>query len=466
MAIIGNPITFGKGGGSGMLPQLVVTGPTTGSTVVATNGSESVTLVESNGTWTGDLTKYGTWTVTATLGSNTATDTITISEVKQYTMTLAYFTATISVTAPSGSTVTVTKDGTTVNTHTATGSAIAVSVHETGTYTVTATSGSDTASNTASITADGQSVSISLSFIPEDVNDATWAQISEVSQAGTGDTYWDVGDTKAITLNGTIGTKSYSNVTLYLFILHFNMPVNKSTADNNIIWGGFKTAKSGGIDVCLDDSAYNTDKYDGTKYFNMNHNGTNSGSEGTAGWYGTNYGGWKGTDLRYDILGATNTQPSQYNQKKNTSNVGYDATQAAITSPLSNTLMAALPSDFRNVLRLWTRWMDSKGNKSNVDANVTSCVDAGISLLTEFEVFGTRSYANQYEQNHQVQCAYYVAGNSKVKYRQSSTGTSAMWWESSAYYNSVNSFCIVGTGGNASNIGACRACGLAPAFKT
>ena len=225
-----------------MLPQLVVTGPTTGSTVVATNGSESVTLVESNGTWTGDLTKYGTWTVTATLGSNTATDTITISEVKQYTMTLAYFTATISVTAPSGSTVTVTKDGTTVNTHTATGSAIAVSVHETGTYTVTATSGSDTASNTASITADGQSVSISLSFIPEDVNDATWAQISEVSQAGTGDTYWDVGDTKAITLNGKIGDfLTLSNKTVYVFILAFNH--NSANGETQgILWGGFKTA--------------------------------------------------------------------------------------------------------------------------------------------------------------------------------------------------------------------------------
>ena len=144
----------------------------------------------------------------------------------------------------------------------------------------------------------------------------------------------------------------------------------------------------------------------------------------------------------------------------------YDATQAAITSPLSNTLMAALPSDFRNVLRLWTRWMDSKGNKSNVDANVTSCVDAGISLLTEFEVFGTRSYANQYEQNHQVQCAYYVAGNSKVKYRQSSTGTSAGWWESSAGYNSVSGFCYVAADGSARYNSACYAYGLAPAFKT
>ena len=198
----------------------------------------------------------------------------------------------------------------------------------------------------------------------------------------------------------------------------------------------------------------------------MNHTYTTSGSESAAGWYGTNYGGWKGTDLRYDILGATNTQPSMYNQLKTTSNIGYDATQAAITSPLSNTLMAALPSDFRSVLRLWTRWMDSNGNKSNVDANVTSCVDAGISLLTEFEVFGTRSSANQYEQNHQIQCTYYANGNSKVKYRQSRNGTSAYWWESSALYAGMRDFCRVLTNGTADSYIACNAGGLAPAFKT
>ena len=152
-------------GGGGMLPQLVVTGPTTGSTVVAVNGSESVTLTENSGTWTGDLPQYGTWTVTATLGGNTASGTVSITEVKQYTMTLAYFTATLNITAPSGSTVTVKKGSTTIATHTGTGSAVAVSVHETGTYTVTATDGTNTATGSASITTDGQTVAISLAFV-------------------------------------------------------------------------------------------------------------------------------------------------------------------------------------------------------------------------------------------------------------------------------------------------------------
>ena len=154
-----------KIGGGGMLPQLAVTGPTTGSTVTATDGTNTVTLTENSGTWTGDLPAYGTWTVTATNGSSTASGTVNVTEVKQYALTLAYFNATINVTAPNGSTVTVKKGSTTIATHTGTGSAVAVSVHETGTYDITATSGSESASDTASITTDGQSVSVTLAFV-------------------------------------------------------------------------------------------------------------------------------------------------------------------------------------------------------------------------------------------------------------------------------------------------------------
>lgn len=237
----------------------------------------------------------------------------------------------------------------------------------------------------------------------------------------------------------------------------FNMPVNKTVADNNIIWGGFKT--TGGVDVCLDDANYGSNKSDGTKCFNMNHWGSNSSSP-----YNTNFGGWAACDLRYDILGAVSTAPSPYGSTKTTSATGSNATQAAITSPVSNTLMAALPSDFRSVLRLWTRWVDNKGNSSNVDANITAIVDAGISLLAEYEIFGTRTFANEYEQNHHVQCTYYVAGNSKIKYRQSSTGSAMLWWESSAcsdYY-----FCGVTPNGDAGYGSSGASCGVAPAFKT
>ena len=192
----------------------------------------------------------------------------------------------------------------------------------------------------------------------------------------------------------------------------------------------------------------------------MNHWGDSSASP-----YNTNYGGWKGCDLRYDILGGTKTAPSGYGSTPTTSRVGYDATAATISSPVSGTLMAALPSDFRNVLRLHTHYVDNTGNKSNTDANVTSCVDA-IFLLSEFEVHGARTRANTYEQSHQKQMSYYAAGNSKIKYRHDATGTAAFWWCSSVYYGNADAFCWVTSSAYYSNGSSGRSVGLAPAFKT
>ena len=86
-------------------------------------------------------------------------------------------------------------------------------------------------------------------------------------------------------------------------------------------------------------------------------------------------------------------------------------------------------------------------------------------MLAEQEIFGgNRTYSNQFEKNSQAQYAYYSAGNSKVKYRHDSTGTSAYWWERSPLYGTANSFCSVNTGGAAGNYSSRFSNGLAPAF--
>jgi hypothetical protein len=85
-------------------------------------------------------------------------------------------------------------------------------------------------------------------------------------------------------------------------------------------------------------------------------------------------------------------------------------------------------------------------------------------LLAEFEIFGARKYANQYEQNSQTQYAYYSAGNSKMKFKHSSTGTTAYWWERSPYYGSATTFGAVNGGGAETHANAMSSRGLAPAF--
>lgn len=319
---------------------------------------------------------------------------------------------------------------------------------------------------------------------PGALEQMSWSEISAIAVAGTGDTYFDIGEAKSITLNGQIGDGlTLDNYQCSVFILDFNH-VDNGVADNNIIFGGFKygdnnaetitvswnrvgdgeklsstyTTKSSIKDIALVDIDYNDFTHRG-KYFSMNHWGRSSPP------YYTNYGGWKGCDLRYDILGGTSTQPSGYGSTKTTSCVGYDATAATITTPVTNTLMAALPSDFRNVLRLHTHYVDNKGNYSNTDANVTTVVDA-IFLLAEFEVWGMWTNANQYEKNHQTQMTYYAGGNSKIKYKHNDTSTACVWWESSAIGSDNYTFCEVTSRGGTSYGGSSRfSLGLAPAFK-
>ena len=276
----------------------------------------------------------------------------------------------------------------------------------------------------------------------------SWEVISQRSAAGTAQNYYSVGDCKPVALNGTMGTLAL-DTTLYVYILGFNH--NSALEGNGISFGCFKTAATNGVDVCLIDSKYSSSNTSGTKYFNMSHRG----------YY--NYGGWAGSDMRYDILGSTDVQPSGYGSTPTASKTGYDATSTCATSPVANTLMSCLPSDLRAVMKPMTKYTDNKGNSSNVEANVTSSIDY-LPLLSEYEVQGARSYANQYEQNKQARYAYYAAGKSKVKHQHSATSSTACWWCRSARYNISGYFCYVYTGGNAGNNSAGSSRGVAPCF--
>jgi hypothetical protein len=315
--------------------------------------------------------------------------------------------------------------------------------------------------------------------IEEDLDNNSWETISWVARHGLGSTYWNIGDRKAITLEGPIGPYlTLVHTTLYVYILDFNHPEN-GVPDNNIIFGGFFTAKTGGKDVCLVDSKYGTITQQGwSSYlrFSMNHYPFRLVSEENGGTYHRepqNVGGWKGCDLRYDILGSTKSAPSGYSMYNRIpeNRTGYDATQAAIDSPAASTLMSAIPSDFRNVLRLRTHYMDNKGGKQNYDGTgkyVTSVTDS-ISFLSEYEVMGTYRYSSPSEMTKQSQMAYYANGGSKVKYKHNSQNTEATWWLASPYFGTytVNEaqFCAIGTDGTVKTMDADDSFGLAPVFK-
>ena len=78
----------GGGGAKGLLPQIIVT-VDTGSAITCTDGTTTLTGT-STGSYTFEIPNYGTWTVTATLSGNTASGTVVVDTVKQYTLELSY----------------------------------------------------------------------------------------------------------------------------------------------------------------------------------------------------------------------------------------------------------------------------------------------------------------------------------------------------------------------------------------
>ena len=291
----------------------------------------------------------------------------------------------------------------------------------------------DTTINIA-VTSDGEHVATSGTItvaatpyvIGATLEDTDWSSIQTVGGMGIGANFFDIGDTKTITLNGNIGDYfTASNLQLKVFIIEFNY-----RGDNGIYFQGFKSMD--GVDVALCDQEGESPRSTGAKGFSINH------------WGGGNYGGWKGCDLRYDILGSTEKAPSGYGAAVTTSRTGYDATEAAKTSPAAKTLMATLPADLRASLAAWTVYTDNHGDDTGQNSYVTSSVDY-LPLLAEFELLGERHSANQYEQNKQSQMSYYKNGNSVVKYQHNNMSATQLYWCRSPCGYSYSYFCRMGS---------------------
>lgn len=247
------------------------------------------------------------------------------------------------------------------------------------------------------------------------LDDNSWSTIKWVSNHNLGSNYWSVGDTKKITMNGKVSDGlTLTNFETYVYILGFNH--NEVLEGSGIVFGGFKTAQTGGIDICLIDSASGAARYDG-QWFNVNNSLSNTG-------------GWQSSLMR------------------------------TVTMPL---IKAAFPVDLQAVIKASTIYTDNTGGGTgNV---VPTATQDEVFLLAEYEIFGTNSYATTQEANYLKQYAYYSAGNSKVKHNHNATGTDAFWWERSPGTSDSNFFCAVTPNGNNYYSATYGSNGVAPAFK-
>lgn len=149
-------------GGGGTGATLVITGVAGDTCTITKDGKAKTKTFDSTGTATFKGLATGTWTVTMTNSSgSTATRTVTVNA--DYTLAITYFIATIAVTYPEGSTCTC-SDGNTTLTAPDTSGSYTFTVGNIATWTVTCTNGEDTASQDVSITAEGQSKSVTLAY--------------------------------------------------------------------------------------------------------------------------------------------------------------------------------------------------------------------------------------------------------------------------------------------------------------
>lgn len=388
---------------------------TIGGTSSATNaGSYSATFTPTaNYKWSDGTTtaKSASWAIGKAAGS------ITLS-ASSLSLTYPKTSGTITVTRPGSGTVTASSGNTNIATVSVSGTTITVTAKATGSATITVSVGADTNYTAPS----SKTFTVAVTLVSKTLSSNSWAVIKAVSDAGQGANYWSIGATKSVTINGKVGATTISSLKVDAFIIGFNH--NSSKEGSNRIH--FQIGKVSGKAVALCDSQYNGSG--SSAMFHMNSSDSNSG-------------GWNGSYMRKTLLGNSNTPDST----------------------LENSLMAALPSDLLAVMKTVTKYTDNTGGGSNSSGNVTATADY-LFLLAEFEVFGTRYLANQYEQNSQKQYDYYKAGNSRVAYNHSAVSTAVWWWLRSASYYGSGYFCGVDTDGSYGNGYAYYSAGLRPGF--
>ena len=290
-----------------------------------------------------------------------------------------------------------------------TGTAIKITAVKSGSAVITVSCAAGTNHNQAP----NKTINVTVNLPDPDLSKNGPSAIKEAAQSGQAANLWSEGDKVPITIsNKKVGALTI-NGTFYAVIIGFNH--NSGIEGNNSIHFQFGKNASG-TDIAFVDSDYlNMGSSDG---FRMNTSNTNTG-------------GWEQSYMRKTICAQ---------------------------------FLAALPTDWQNIITACTKYSDNKGAATNTAACVTATQDK-IWLLAEYEAFGQIYYANSAEQNYQKQYDFYKNGNSRVKYKHSDTGTACRWWLRSVDAARTGSFRNVNAGGGSDAGSASYSLGFAPGFK-
>ena len=327
---------------------------------------------------------YGMTTVNCTVAIagvvQTAEITVTVNKRQgsisisptSLSLTQSAKTKTITVTTENTGDIVATAGNASIVSVSVSGKTVTVTALKTGTTSITIYAKED-----ENYTQTGnKTCTVNAQLLPEKrpLEEMSWADIRKISDAGMASEYWSVGDTKTITLNGTVVNATYNNVKLQVFIIGFN----------------HNSSKEGSNRIHFQIGKFNSDV---VSLFPANELGEKNGFRMNTTI--TNEGGWKSSYMRNTVLGNNSTP----------------------ISPTTNSLLAALPLELRSAMKSVAKYTNNVGNilagTENLN-NITASTDY-LFLLSLFEYTGTTPLGDKNEQYKQSQYDYYKAGNTYKK---------------------------------------------------
>lgn len=162
-----------------VLPRVVVH-TEAGSSIVLSDGEKSVSGVAADGSFSTALPHDGEWTVTATLGTGAASETVQAEYCRTKTLTLTYYTLTVTVKA--GSAVTAQCGDKTVTGTVPESGSIKLYLPIAGTWTVTATLGDETTEGSVEVS-EYRDYSLELAYVH--IYGASWDGTSAIKWSRT-----------------------------------------------------------------------------------------------------------------------------------------------------------------------------------------------------------------------------------------------------------------------------------------
>lgn len=378
------------------VPQLLVDATVTGTTVTVTNGSSVFTKAYNGSTLTFNLDSFGLWTVTMTQGSQTSgAITVNVSEVKQYSVTLAFFSASIIVNYPAGATVTATSGNITLTAPDTSGTHTFV-VPMAGTWVINITSGSNVVTTNVIISSEGQVKNVVVNSF------GTTASVSPLTgvnyETGTFDNYsW-----------------SYSLLTKIAKAISDNSAITDRTTAVYIDDGAdhYKLQLGDNILFVIGETVTSV-------IVGFNHDQLASS---------TAYGEATATGMAGISVGMANCLKTKYPMESTDSNTGGWG-NSLLRTTLQEEIWDGMISSLKNIIKTVKKSYNIGGGSSTISSSNDT-----LFIPSSTEITGDTYYLEG------KQYAYYLAGNSQLK---TVDGVLSEWWlrtpNGTQYYEAVGS---------------------------